>query len=125
MHQTSSMQILSLAVILCLSVHLSSSAPRPDLSLLSALRANTGSDWGLNPQAFKDNLKVHNNQVHKSMSAHNPYIAFLMRDEIFVQHLQLFLNRPDAKHFNELRNRVRTLSRRRSDEASTRFFLRD
>ena len=57
--------------------------------------------------------------------SNDPYVNFLMRDQIFVQHLHLFLRNPDSKHLNLLRNRVRTLSRRRSDEASTRFFLRD
>lgn len=48
--------VLPLAILFALSQTILA-APRPDI--LSALRGSMGnSQWGLNPEAFKENLKV-------------------------------------------------------------------
>ena len=55
----------------------------------------------------------------------SPAIRALMNDQLFLRHLELFLEKPNQKTFHELKNRAKTLRRRRTDAASTRFFLRD
>jgi hypothetical protein len=55
----------------------------------------------------------------------SPSVRLLLNDQLFLRHLDLFLARPSKKHFHQLRNRAKTLHRRRTDEVSTRFFLRD
>merc|ERR1712038_1770948 len=109
-----------LLLLLLLSVHPASARPSSDHSLVSALRAHgSGSQpWG---------LKVEDEDaMEETLSRFNsPYIKFLMKDQLFLQHLQHFLKRQDYNSFNQLRNRVKTIARRRSDDVSTRFFLRD
>ena len=121
-------------LLLLLTTALAPALARPasDLSLLSALRSPS---WGLkvpDQDKMKETLRsVRGKKAARFLTAvcfsrfNNPYINFLMKDQLFLQHLQRFLRRQDSNSFNQLRNRVKTISRRRSDVVSTRFFLRD
>ena len=131
-----------------------SSAPRSpaDLSLFSALRGSSGhslgmgNDWGLNPAAVKEfqnknfdssalqrilkwdgwnSLQLINNITFYVSRSKSLYVRFLLKDQLFLRHLQLFLQQPNPSHFHQLKNRAKTLRRRRTDQVSTRFFLRD
>ena len=64
-------------------------------------------------------------QLFSSRRDNSPSVRLLLSDPLFLRHLDLFITRPSKKHFHQLRNRARTLHRRRTDEVSTRFFLRD
>eukprot|EP00092_Neocalanus_flemingeri_P017137 GFUD01018534.1.p1 GENE.GFUD01018534.1~~GFUD01018534.1.p1 ORF type:complete len:152 (+),score=19.41 GFUD01018534.1:190-645(+) len=129
-----------LAVMIALTPDITSSAPRPspDHSLLSALRGSSdqlasgnlamGRDWGLNPAAIAEfkNKNLDTNTLQQILSHSNsPSNRLLLKDNLFLRHLQLFLKRPNVQHFRQLKNRAKTLRRRRTDEVSTRFFLRD
>eukprot|EP00092_Neocalanus_flemingeri_P017136 GFUD01018533.1.p1 GENE.GFUD01018533.1~~GFUD01018533.1.p1 ORF type:complete len:154 (-),score=23.78 GFUD01018533.1:105-566(-) len=131
-----------LAVMIALTPDITSSAPRPssDHSLLSALRGSSdqlasgnlamGRDWGLNPAAIAEfkNKNLDTNTLQQILSRSNPpsiVPRFLMKDNLFLRHLWLYLDSPNEHHFHQLKNRAKTLRRRRTDEVSTRFFLRD
>ena len=60
-------QLLHSLLVLSTLLLLATSAPRPDLSLLSALRGNNVQKWGLNPSVFKENLKIKENRVHETL----------------------------------------------------------
>jgi len=91
-------------------------------------------DWGLGLDKSSVNLdnKVSHDSDDEDPNVQNmlkendsPAIRALMNDQLFLRHLELFLEKPNQKTFHELKNRAKTLRRRRTDAASTRFFLRD
>jgi hypothetical protein len=55
----------------------------------------------------------------------SPSLRLFLYDKLFLHHLQLLLDKPNPRHYLQLQNRLRTLRNRRTDEASSRFFLRD
>ena len=48
-----------------------------------------------------------------------------MNDPLFLRHLELFIERPTQSVFREMKKRAKTLRRRKADQVSARFFLRD
>eukprot|EP00090_Calanus_glacialis_P035305 TRINITY_DN60294_c0_g1_i1.p1 TRINITY_DN60294_c0_g1~~TRINITY_DN60294_c0_g1_i1.p1 ORF type:complete len:137 (-),score=32.50 TRINITY_DN60294_c0_g1_i1:145-555(-) len=126
--------MLAILVILAMTPDLIRSAPRPSSDFLSALRSSSGGklamgkDWGLNPAAISEfrNNNLDTKALRQILSRSNsPSVRFLLKDHLFLRHLQLFLDQPNENHFHQLKNRAKTLRRRRTDEVSTRFFLRD
>ena len=117
-------------VAILVMITMASSAPRPSSDFLSSLRSSSdqlsggqlamGRDWGLSmgdkEGGVQQILRRHNN---------SPSIRFLLKDRLFIRHLQLFLDHPDDHHFHQLRNRAKTLRRRKTQEISSHFFLRN
>ena len=122
-------------VAILVMITMASSAPRPSSDFLSSLRSSSdqlsggqlamGRDWGLSMGdkegrgdggALQQILRRHSN---------SPSIRFLLKDHLFLRHLQLFLDHPDDHHFHLLRNRAKTLRRRKTQEISSHFFLRN
>jgi len=98
------------------------------------IKVGHGQEWGLALQQEAADVKHFNkeqdNQVQTGVQdffkePESPAIRQLMKDPLFLRQLEMFLDQPNQKHFRDLRNRVKTLRRRRPDDASTRFFLRD
>ena len=56
---------------------------------------------------------------------HSPSLRLALGDKLFLHHLKLLVEQPSKKHLNQLQNRFLTLRSRRTDEVSSRFFLRD
>merc|ERR1719369_390798 len=115
-------------------VTLSAPRPRPSADFLSALRSSSGAklglgkDWGLNPHTLPEfkNSNLDTKALQQILSRSNsPSVRFLLKDHLFLRHLHLFLDQPNEHHLHQLGNRAKTLRRRRTDEVSTRFFLRD
>merc|ERR1719225_1226312 len=91
-------------------------------------RVGSVNDWGLGMDQSQSFLNVNNKQpnVQNMLKEHDsPAIRALMNDPLFLRHLELFLEKPNQKTFHELKSRAKTLRRRRTDEVSSRFFLRD
>merc|ERR1711972_413559 len=64
--------------------------------------------------------------VQHILSKNNtPLVRLFVNDHLFLHHLKLYLQRPTGRHLHQLENRAKTLRRRRTDEVSSRFFLRD
>ena len=122
-------------VAILVMITMARSAPRPSSDFLSSLRGSSdqlsggqlamGRDWGLSMGdkegrgdggALQQILRRHSN---------SPSIRFLLKDHLFLRHLQLFLDHPDDHHFHLLRNRAKTLRRRKTQEISSHFFLRN
>jgi len=86
-----------------------------------------GRDWGLMPEML--NIKEGANKdstVQEVLRWNNsPSMRLLLGDTMFLHHLKLWMKRPTERHLNQLTNRAKTLRRRRTDEVSNRFFLRD
>ena len=80
----------------------------------------------LNAHVLVYGWRVHFKKSFSICREHDtPAMRSLMNDPLFLRHLELFLERPSQKIFHELKSRAKTLRRRRTDEVSTRFFLRD
>jgi len=85
-------------------------------------------DWGVRMDSDLELDTGHGRgpDVQHLLREHDsPAMRSLMSDPLFLRHLELFLERPSQKTFHELKSRAKTLRRRRTDEVSTRFFLRD
>ena len=41
----------------------------------------------------------------------SPAARLLMTDPLFLRHLEMFISKPNKRHFHELRNRAKTLRR--------------
>lgn len=111
-------------MLLLLVTELVTAHPRPR----HRVKVGHNQDWGLGLHTA--GLDTRTNQqrpdVEDMLKEHDsPAIRALMNDPLFLRHLQLFLERPNQKTFHELKSRAKTLRRRRTDEVSTRFFLRD
>merc|ERR1711942_343770 len=126
--------IMDIIRIIIMTSQVTLGAPRPSSDFLSALRSSSGAklglgkDWGLNPAALPEfkNSNLDTKALRQILSRSNsPSVKFLLKDHLFLRHLHLFLEQPNEHHFHQLRNRAKTLRRRRTDEVSTRFFLRD
>eukprot|EP00090_Calanus_glacialis_P000560 TRINITY_DN10348_c0_g1_i1.p1 TRINITY_DN10348_c0_g1~~TRINITY_DN10348_c0_g1_i1.p1 ORF type:complete len:134 (-),score=33.66 TRINITY_DN10348_c0_g1_i1:133-534(-) len=106
-------------------------SPRPYSKSKGSHGLNLGRDWGLGlGQATWDIRDFQNSNMdttvqHILSRDNSPSVRLLLHDQLFLRHLDLFLARPSKKHFHQLKNRAKTLHRRRTDEVSTRFFLRD
>jgi len=117
-------------------------APRPESSLRGGqgrLRQGglaLGGGWGLagladlEPQSPDKVVNVKGNGLDKAvqhiLSKNNtPLVRLFVNDHLFLHHLKLYLQRPTGRHLHQLENRAKTLRRRRTDEVSSRFFLRD
>ena len=74
-------QLLHSLLVLSTLLLLATAAPRPDLSLLSALRGNNVQKWGLNPSVFKENLKIKENRVHETLRWGEYHLNRVERDE--------------------------------------------
>jgi len=109
--------------------------PRPN-SELAPLTSNgfrgvkSGAPWGLKLDALPPIQTAENsngdlNKAVKEILSRNksPSLRLLLNDKLFLHHLELLLDKPSKKHKQQLMERFLTL--RRTDEVSSRFFLRD
>jgi len=55
----------------------------------------------------------------------SPTLRLFLYDRLFRRHLQLMIKKPSPRHLRQLQNRLTALHRRRTDDMSSRFFLRD
>jgi len=55
----------------------------------------------------------------------SPTLRLFLYDRLFRRHLQLMIAKPSPRHLRQLQNRLSALHRRRTDDMSSRFFLRD
>merc|ERR1712106_670476 len=81
-----------------------------------------GKEWGLSLRNKEDG------GAWKQMlwsSENSPSVQFLLKDNLFLNRLQLFMDQPNDHHLHQLRNRARTLRRRRTQQISAHFFLRN
>merc|ERR1712183_31436 len=125
------MSLIRRLLLMILVVHISFSSPRGSTDQLRGSHGlGLGKDWGLGlePGAlYLQELGESNlGGAVESILRHDssPSVKLLLNDQLFLRHLELYLARPSKKHFHQLRNRAKTLRRRRTDEVSTRFFLR-
>lgn len=105
-------------------------APRPssDLSPLrgNGIRGGTSGRWGLKLDTLPLKGNVDLNTVVDLLSNNSsPSMRLFLADKLFLHHLKLYINQPTSRHKQQLHNRLLTLRNRRTDEMSSRFFLRD
>merc|ERR1711973_84687 len=124
----------ALLLVLCLAES-SEAAPRPNTDL-APLRGNgfrgvKGGGWGLKLDALPlEDMKEKNMDLNIAidymLSKNNsPSLRLFLNDKLFLHHLKLLLDEPSRRHYQQLQNRFLTLRNRRTDEVSSRFFLRD
>jgi len=109
--------------------------PRPESRGHRQAGLHLGRSWGLDSLANLDrgNSRKQANggpgvedAVQQILSKNNtPLVRLFVNDHLFLHHLKLYLKSPSGRHLHQLENRARTLRRRRTDEVSSRFFLRD
>merc|ERR1711915_228459 len=61
----------------------------------------------------------------KQSGSLRPSVRMFLNDQLFMHHLNQFLDNPSQQQLNLLRSRARTLRRRKTQLASTLFFLRN
>ncbi|XP_023342745.1 uncharacterized protein LOC111712391 [Eurytemora carolleeae] len=122
-------------LLVTLTADLTVGAPRAaqDVATLrgagGGIRGSKGGGWGLKLDALqgsKDKNADLNEAIDVILSKNNsPSLRLFLNDKLFLRHLQLLLEQPTRKHYQQLQNRFMTLRNRRTDEVSSRFFLRD
>jgi len=131
----SSGSILLYSLLVLMIADTSPALPRPDLTNLrsssSGFRGVKSHGWGLKLDTLplKDiqekKIDFHRAVDHILRQNHSPSLRLALGDKLFLHHLKLLVEQPSKKHLNQLQNRFLTLRSRRTDEVSSRFFLRD
>eukprot|EP00088_Acartia_fossae_P024910 TRINITY_DN25757_c0_g1_i1.p1 TRINITY_DN25757_c0_g1~~TRINITY_DN25757_c0_g1_i1.p1 ORF type:complete len:141 (+),score=39.04 TRINITY_DN25757_c0_g1_i1:136-558(+) len=113
----------------------STGLPRPDLANLrgssGGFRGTKSAGWGLKLDTLplKDiqekKISFHRAVDYILSQDNSPSLRLALNDKLFLHHLKLLVDQPSRKHYNQLQNRFLTLRNRRTDEVSSRFFLRD
>ena len=113
-------------LVMLMMIAMASSAKIPSSEFFSSLRSISGQvmgrEWGFSLRNKEDGGAW--KQILRS-SENSPSVQFLLKDNLFLNRLQLFIDQPNDHHFHQLRNRARTLRRRRTQQISAHFFLRN
>merc|ERR1712126_757991 len=131
----------TLLLLLLLTAELGAGAPRAESSYsdMAGLRNHggqgggglgLGKGWGLQGLDLGTDRQRGQSEVDHMLQGilsknNTPAVRMLFNDHLFLYHLKLYLQRPTGRHLRQLENRAKTLRRRRTDEVSSRFFLRD
>ena len=93
------------------------------------VRLPQGQEWGLggnwDRKGVDTNMDMDMVVEHILSQTNLPSVRLLMKDTLFIHHLSLFLGQPNKHNLKKLTKRAKTLKRRKNDEISNRFFLRD
>lgn len=126
--------LISVLLILVIA-DTSTSLPRPDFGNLrgrsGGFRGTKSGRWDLKLdtlplQEIQDNKVDFHHAIKYILRENNsPSLRLALNDKLFLHHLKLLVDQPSKKHYNQLQNRFKTLRSRRTDEVSSRFFLRD
>lgn len=128
--------IVLLIILTADLVHMVGGAPS-DLASFRGGGGGRGSQkWGMNAgdllqqltedQKGRDKVDNVDDAVNVILSRKSsPTLRLFLYDRLFRRHLQLMIAKPSPRHLRQLQNRLSALHRRRTDDMSSRFFLRD